>query len=83
MINVMIPSFIRTNEGKFVNLGQVESFQIDELVVTQEFRGPGSPEKITKQISLYMPSGEMHTISMTSKELDSFMKNGVCLIGKK
>ncbi len=83
MINVSISSFIITDEGKFVNLGQVENFTISDLVVTQEFRGPGLPEKVTKQINFYMVSGEIHIVSMTEKAVENFLRNGICLIGKK
>jgi hypothetical protein len=83
MINVNIAAFMRVDGGTFINLSVVESFTIEELIATQEFRTPDQPEKVTKQIRLVMPTGTSYSISMTSKELDSFMKNGVCLIGKK
>ena len=80
MINVSISAFILSDEAKFVNLGQVESFFIRDLVVTQEFT---KEPKISKQMVFISVSGEQHTVSMTEKAVENFLRNSICMVGTR
>ena len=80
MINVSISAFILSDEGKFVNLGQVENFFIRELVVTQEFT---TEPKLSKQMVFLTVSGEQHTVAMTEKAVENFLRNSVCMVGTR